>query len=114
MKRAIHIYIIYLLALAFVPCGDGGGGLVEVANHLFGTEPISATDHNHSHSNDCGDDLCAPFCICSCCSIAVDAPVELSMELDIPLLPERTSPASISNKLFSIYKHSIWQPPRFS
>lgn len=113
MKIVIHIFTIYMIALALVPCGDGGGGIVEILNHLSGVEHEHIADHDQ-HSNDCGDDMCTPFCICSCCSSTVDVPVELPFQLkSLPPKPEN-KPSFFSNVLPTSFHHSIWQPPRFS
>lgn len=113
MKIAIHIFIIYMLALSLVPCGDGGGGILEIANHLFGTEHQHLSDHEQ-HSNDCGDDTCTPFCICSCCSSALDIPTELPVRIKIPTPFPNTIPSCFQNEISFSFDQSIWQPPKFS
>ena len=80
MKLAIHILTIYILALSLAPCSDGGGGIVETANHFLGIEHQHVSDHEH-HSNGCGDDTCTPFCVCSCCSMALEIPVTPSLKI---------------------------------
>lgn len=113
MKIAIHIFTIYMLALSLVPCGDGGGGIVEIANHFFGIEHQDISDHDQ-HSNDCGDDLCTPFCICSCCSSALDTPAKFALlVITSPTIP-RTITSFVPNFFFSNYHYSVWQPPKLS
>jgi len=102
-----------MLTLSLVPCGDGGGGIVEIVNHLFGVEHQHVSDHEQ-HSNDCGDDSCTPFCICNCCSTALDVPTKLPF-LVKQLTPIPVNlPSSYSNLIPSSFHHSIWQPPKFS
>jgi len=62
MKLAIKIFAMYLLALSLVPCSDGGGGILEIVNQVFGIEHQHISDHEE-HSNGCGDDTCSPFCV---------------------------------------------------
>jgi len=113
MKLTIHIFAFYMLALSLVPCGDGGGGIVEIVNHLLGEEHQHISDHEQ-HSNDCGDDTCTPFCICSCCSMALDIPAKLPFQVKyLPPTPANL-PSEYSDFILTSYHHSIWQPPRFS
>jgi len=78
MKLTIHIFAIYMFALSLIPCGDGGGGIVEIVNHLFGIAHQHQSDHDH-HSKGCGDDTCTPFCVCSCCSITTCIPTNTNL-----------------------------------
>lgn len=102
-----------MLALSLIPCGDGGGGIVEIVNHLTGIEHQHISDHEH-HSNGCGDDTCTPFCVCSCCSMALDVPIKLSFQVEyLPPTPIK-SPTSFSTFIPSSFHLSIWQPPKLS
>ena len=114
MKLTIHIFTIYMLALSLIPCGDGGGGIVEIANHVFDLEHQHISDHDQ-HSNDCGDDTCTPFCICSCCSISVHIPtnVDFSKTENLPSFSQKL-PSIISRFIPSGYNASVWHPPIFS
>ena len=113
MKLAIHIFAIYMLALALVPCGDGGGGIVETLKHIAGIEHQHISDHDQ-HSNNCGDDTCAPFCVCSCCSTVIDTPEKLPFqEVSLSPIPSST-PSFLLNINPSSFFAAIWQPPKFS
>ena len=111
MKWTIHIFTIYMFALSLVPCGDGGGGIVVVANHFFGIEYQDVSDHDQ-HSNTCHDDHCSPFCVCSCCSTALDSPVKLALEISFAVPITEAAPAFACNLLPSSFLSSIWQPPK--
>jgi hypothetical protein len=102
-----------MLALTLVPCGDGGGGIIEIANQLFEVEHQHASDHGQ-HSNDCGDDTCTPFCICSCCSSALDTPAKLPLLVETITPVPRTKPSFIPNFILSNHNPFVWQPPKFS
>ena len=113
MKLAVHIFTIYMIALSFAPCGDGGNGIVEIAKHFFGIEHQHISDHDQ-HSNGCGDDTCTPFCVCSCCSMALDVPAKVAYLLkDLPPVPAN-QPSSYSDFIPSLFIQSIWHPPIFS
>ncbi|MCU0440632.1 MAG: hypothetical protein MUC49_22280 [Raineya sp.] len=102
MVRAIFlIWTIYLSALSLMPCSD-------IYNNC---EPSVKLIDNHQHQDDT-DDLCSPFCSCSCCSVVV-------------MLHEY--PANFSERLFSengnllnssipflesSFSGNIWQPPK--
>lgn len=102
-----------MLALSLIPCGDGGGGIVELVNHFFGVEHQHVSDHEQ-HSNDCGDDTCSPFCVCSCCSTVIDVPEKLPFQATLPPpIPSKT-PSFTPNINPSAFLTSIWQPPKFS
>ncbi len=112
VKSFIKIFAFYLIGVSFVPCGDGDGGILEVANQLF------KLDHNHvsnhdKHSKDCGDDTCTVFCICSCCSTMLELPSEYPLEI-VLTDPPFTETLSLHPILYkSIFLASIWQPPKF-
>jgi len=113
MKIAIHIFTIYMLVLSLVPCGDGGGGIVEIAKHLLEVEHSHITDHDQ-HSNDCGDDDCSPFCICSCCSSGIDYPVKLLLQIKRPILIVDSNPSFAPNNIAFSFNSTVWHPPTLS
>lgn len=113
MKIANHIFTIYLLTLSLIPCGDGGGGIIEIANHLFGVVHQHVSDHEQ-HSNGCADDTCTPFCVCSCCSITTNIPTSASLTSNHITLISQKLPSYKSNFYPSGYNAAIWHPPIFS
>jgi hypothetical protein len=113
MKIATQILTIYMIALSLIPCGDGGGGIVEIVNHFMGVEHQHVSDHEQ-HSNGCGDDTCTPFCVCSCCSITTSIPANASFTSGYFTLIYQKLPSFKSNFYSSGFLTSIWQPPRFS
>ena len=112
MKLTIHLFTFYMFALSLVPCGDGGGGIVEIANHFFGIEHQDSSDHDQ-HSNTCNDDLCSPFCICSCCSSVLDAPVKLPFVVKSLTPAPGIKPSFVPDFTLSSFPAFIWQPPKF-
>lgn len=113
MKLAIHIFTIYMFALSLTPCGDGGNGVSELANHIFGVEHQHVSDHEQ-HSNGCGDDTCTPFCVCNCCSISVNIPSTIDFYNKNLILVFEKHPFYKSNFYPSGYNTFVWQPPKFS
>ena len=113
MKLAIHIFSIYMIALAFIPCGDTGGGLVQLADYLLETEHLEHSDHTQ-HSNDCGDDFCSPFCVCTCCASVLDAPTNFPFQIKAILPIPETKPSFVSNLIPAAVYSAVWRPPAIS
>jgi hypothetical protein len=96
------IFALYILSLAIMPCADGytdaGSSTVVVAT--------SPSGHHEQ-------DLCAPFCICTCCA----SPIQLNYLAEV-----RCSLYQYNPKFITLYvidpvvdqTASIWQPPRIS
>lgn len=113
MKIAIQILAIYMLALSFIPCGDGGNGIIEIANHFFEVEHQHISDHDQ-HSNGCGDDDCSPFCVCDCCSISINVPTTVNLADSYTILISRRFLSYNPDFYPSNFNASIWHPPTFS
>lgn len=113
MKIAIHIFLIYMLALSLVPCGDGGGGVLEIAYQIFEVECPQDSGQDQ-HSNGCEDEPCSPFCICSCCLSALETSVDQSFQVNSPLSTPDWTPLFNSEFVTSPFYASIWQPPKLS
>ena len=113
MKLLLYIFTIYMIALSLVPCGDGGGGVINFIDYFAGIERTEHSDHEQ-HSNDCGDDLCSPFCVCSCCSTVFDAPAKLPLRIYPPTPTPEGTPTYFTHLISSSFNHSIWQPPKNS
>ncbi len=111
MKIAIHIFTIYILALALVPCGDGGGGIVEIVNQMLGVETTNYSE-NGQNSDPCEDSPCSSFCICSSCFSALDTVKEIRLPEKILSSSPKTTPSFIPPFHPSSFNHSIWQPPQ--
>ena len=100
-----------MLALSLAPCGDGGGGIVEIANQLFGIE-AQISSEIEQNSDPCEDSPCSPFCICSSCFTAFDATKEIRLPEKILTSSPKTTPSFIPHFHPSSFNHSIWQPPQ--
>lgn len=118
MKLTAQILLFYMLSLSFVPCGDGGGGIMEIAEQLFGMEHHSGHGHEHDkeseYPGDCNDDHCSPICVCNCCSTVFDPPTELGVVIKKGAAISHQVPVLTSLIKPSAYLDAIWQPPRIS
>jgi len=111
MKIMIRILTIYIFALSLVPCGDGGGGIMVIANHLFDIETQNISENNQN-SDPCQDSPCSPFCICSSCFSALNTVDEICLPVKtLTPLPKNT-PSFLVHFHPSDFNHSIWQPPQ--
>ena len=113
MKFAKYIFTLYIFALALIPCGDGGGGIVEIAKYFLELNHNHVSNHEQ-HSNNCGDDSCSPFCICSCCSLTLETPEDIIfLDKYVAPFPQGT-PAHINTLSPCNFRPSIWHPPILS
>jgi hypothetical protein len=107
MKWFTAIWAFYLMVLSIVPCSD--------AHNLCNTtQATMAAEQTHRHDQD-KDDICTPFCHCSCCSV--------SIAILTPGFPgeNRHAATYVDNKIFihdfsflSGYYGNIWQPPKIN
>ena len=108
MKWLNIILSIYLVALACLPCADGG---IDTDHSSTAQKELVADRHNHSEDKHI--DNCSPFCICNCCGAQIlnYSPVTVfefsrAISLITVALPTYTS------ILTSNFHGSIWQPPQ--
>jgi len=103
MKILSGLLAVYMLTLVFMPCKDEC-----TTNSYQISSPIQ--DHQEHHENE--QDLCSPFCLCSCCGNPVSVSqyyanlYELTFSVRIfhPYF-ENGNPAPTAD---------MWQPPRLS
>ena len=111
MKIAIRILTIYIFALSLAPCGDGGGGIMVIANHHIAIE-IQNSIEKEQNSDPCEDSPCSPFCICSSCFTALDTAKEiLLLEKVLTSLP-KTTPSFLAHFKPFNFNLAIWHPPQ--
>lgn len=101
MKKAFYIlFCIYFLSLAVMPCGDK-----EDCNELI-HEQTSQNTGDHQ------DEVCTPFCACSCCATQFVVKSFQSVHTQIAEI----------NTIYTVHPESkpstavipIWQPPKIS
>ena len=120
MRVATILFSVYLFLLAFVPCTDGVRMATSSdAETMTQTDAHDHTDFNHEsdHSDhhderDC-EDLCTPFCLCSCCpspvlltAVSTFTPSSQVVAISTEVLP--FSSVIVPSSFFN----TIWQPPR--
>lgn len=103
MKFLVLTFTAFILSLSVMPCTDG---LTVVCDPVHGT---THDHHGHSHQS---EDSCPPFCVCSCCGIAmVLSEIELVDEVIRPVIP------SVNFHYEMTYNGgvevAVWQPPTF-
>ncbi len=103
--RAIRfILALYILLISVYPCGDGDPCLDEQQAEIgvFDTA---------SHDNEDGDqNLCTPFCNCTCCAAQVQLTDIAFISFDYTHNTELKPPYLLTSVVSG--GTSIWQPPR--
>ena len=100
MKFFSFIFAFYILSISTMPCNDVHDGMKKAVT------TIAEAQNHHEADND----VCSPFCICSCCqgfvamtSFANVTPVAFTLTIGF---------AHYTEKFFSSSFAAIWQPPR--
>ncbi|HEX8016016.1 MAG TPA: DUF6660 family protein [Flavobacterium sp.] len=106
MKLTNTILSIVILILSCMPCADMG---INSFAHTK-SELVSKQD-NHSHEKE--NDLCSPFCICSCCgSQMASYSRPMAIDFPIPFKDIETQLPTYQSIFTSNFYGSIWQPPQ--
>lgn len=101
LKKVFYIlFCFYFISLAVMPCEDKGD-----CNEIKHNQTSQNTE-NHQ------DEICTPFCICSCCGT----------HLFIKDFETTLNQIATINTIFTVHKESkissaviaIWQPPKIS
>lgn len=106
MKLFVHILIIYLSGLAFLPCTDGqADACCTNEEHLY--EQKDSTE-SHTHQ-----DHCPTLCSCSCCGTSVVLEAR-KMALVTQQMAEPSTAISFFYRLSlgTTFHSDVWQPPR--
>ncbi|MGA9639108.1 DUF6660 family protein [Flavobacterium sp.] len=108
MKMLNILLSLYLVVLSCLPCAD-----MKVDSLAHQSVIENANDAGHAHDTD--NDLCSPFCICSCCGFHT-----LTFTATVPILVAVTYEEIQSSNSFytsianSNFFGSIWQPPQIA
>jgi hypothetical protein len=103
MKVLNGILIFYVLVLLALPCLDVPKDVAAVHTE------ISHGAHSHNHD---GDDLCSPFCACSCCVSPIVSPDYVVQISTFQLCRDYNS--SYTSTYVSSLFAAIWLPPKIS
>jgi hypothetical protein len=103
MRAISFIMSVVTFCLAVYPCGDR----YECADDLA-SEMVMSNNDQHPFGE---QDVCTPFCICTCCATHVQLPIDFDLSI---LNPEHNTPVITAylEKSLSSAGISIWQPPR--
>lgn len=108
MKFFNIIFSIYLVALSCLPCDD-----VELNSAAHKTVEITSNHDEKSNNHDKENDLCSPFCSCSCCGSQIVSFFKITtLSFNIVSKNIRTKLPSYTPKFISNFYGSIWQPPQ--
>lgn len=108
MRLSIYILSLYLLALAVIPCSD-----VAYTSTVMQDLVVTSTSGHNDPNNDIND-ICSPFCQCTCCSITATSKfTSLKLQLAKPAMPSSTYPVWKAS-FVSNYYGNIWQPPKIN
>ena len=104
--KMVHIIIaFYIVFLDLRPCDDVNTCLDEQRAGIS----ISVTD-THDH-NSAEQDLCSPFCVCSCCASHLQIRYSAVISSNLCACPSPQPLLYLSNALPTTGQ-SIWQPPK--
>jgi hypothetical protein len=89
-----------------MPCAD-----MEADNSAHNNTEFASNHDKDSHNK--SNDLCSPFCICSCCGSQI-ANYSQSIIISFPILSKsiQTQLPTYQSVLTSNFYGSIWQPPK--
>ena len=105
MKILVFILSFIMLGLSCLPCSDKNAFLASSQTSVENT--ISTNQH---HQND-HQDLCNPFCSCSCCGVTQVNPKVSSFEFEIVKPASSYTDSYLSASTITIAL-PIWQPPQ--
>ena len=105
MKILAILLNLYMAMLMLMPCQD------TLDNSSVAQVSISTTKDSNA-TNDCGQELCPPFCSCACCSIGKNLPISSLVQVSVK---ERSGvyTDAITSPL-SKQPFAIWQPPKLA
>lgn len=107
MKFFAIIFSIYLLALSVMPCGDA---------YTVCQDNSAKTTLSQTHDRNLeGNDICSPFCTCTCCStiLALKITNHTVEAAKHPVLSKEKFPGRGFFFVSNFYAN-IWQPPKIS
>lgn len=102
MKVFCLLFAFYTLAISIAPCSDVHGRTDEAVTTLS-----QAQEHHDEHN-----DICSPFCSCSCCQ-SVTVMAFYTHELTTTTIAVN-QPFIFEEDFHSSDCASIWQPPKIS
>lgn len=113
MKFFYCLFYWYFLVLSTMPCTDAVlalNGSSAAARYGSSTSSLS----HHHHRNDTHNDLCSPFCVCSCCGQLITAPLKHSLgeSLTVAIYDGQKPTVYYTQHWTSHYLNDIFRPPQ--
>lgn len=105
VKVIRFILAIYVIALSVYPCSDPYTCKDELQQ---GEQVANVSDHEHSDDE---QDVCTPFCICSCCAAHIRLSIVSDVDFAGAIHNTKEAIPYIEKQVLSDHNH-IWQPPR--
>ena len=104
MKWITIILSVYLIGLSILPCAD-----LEITSTVNASQFLSEENHSHDKEND----MCSPFCACSCCGVQVlSYHPHIVFEFPVELFSTSLLAPNYKSVFASSFFGSIWQPPQ--
>lgn len=103
MKILAVLLNLYMALLMLMPCQDR-------VDSPSASEISFSTHQEPSAKDDCGQELCPPFCSCACCSIGKNLPtnrIQEAAESNPSVFYTDAMTSAITKQPFA-----IWQPPK--
>jgi len=105
VKAIYFILALYVTALSVYPCSDANTCADE---KRIGEQVANVADHPHSTDE---QDLCTPFCICSCCATHIKVSLISMVGVNAVLHNTKEVIPYIEKRVLANGNH-IWQPPK--
>lgn len=106
MKIIRFLISFYIAALSVLPCND----IMAHNDHEKMDSEVIEQTHTEDTSH---EDVCTPFCTCSCCGAVLSLPSKIEYVL--------TKPIALSNYIFPYqlnytfnFIKGVWHPPAYS
>lgn len=107
MKYFALIFSVYFLALSVMPCNDAFG----MNTNNSSKSEFTQSDNNNTERND----ICSPFCTCSCCNTPVYLSFDaFSIKANKPVIASRLKLPVRNFSFASNFYVNIWQPPKIN
>jgi hypothetical protein len=97
------IFSFYIIALSIMPCTD----IAACDHEEYENMGIAHPEEDHENC----EDTCSPFCACNCCGITIAFSVIEPFNIEPLVISEKTNTLFKLSE-FSIFHHSVWQPPK--
>jgi hypothetical protein len=106
VKFITVILSIYIFVLSAIPC-------VDIASESVVHPKTALSSEKGNKPYDKENDLCSPFCICSCCGqVTLNYSATIIYDFHIQFEEIKSSNSIYTSALHSNFYGSIWQPPQ--